>query len=131
MMESEKVLELIEVTLAIGNYLNGQTAKGGASGFKIDIVEKAADVKGNSMSLLKYIVLQCKKRLEEGDLQKVEILKSVSVQQLWSDLNEMKKGALVIKKAIESKMDDGDLVEEYLSKQTVEIDEEALKEVEE
>lgn len=56
LMKSEKILELFEKTLAIGNYLNGESNKGGAYGFKIDIIEKASDIKGASISLLKYII---------------------------------------------------------------------------
>mgnify|MGYP001808277357 CR=1 FL=1 len=36
---------LIKCTLAIGNYVNGDSARGGAFGFKIDAITKAADIK--------------------------------------------------------------------------------------
>ena len=36
---------IIEYTLGIGNYLNGQSARGGAYGFKFDTIEKISEVK--------------------------------------------------------------------------------------
>jgi hypothetical protein len=38
--KQKRLLCLFEATLAIGNYMNGTTAKGGAYGFKLDIIEK-------------------------------------------------------------------------------------------
>lgn len=36
---------MIKCTLAIGNYVNGDSARGGAFGFKIDAITKAGDIK--------------------------------------------------------------------------------------
>lgn len=36
---------MMKDTLAIGNYVNGDSARGGAFGFKIDAISKAADIK--------------------------------------------------------------------------------------
>ena len=46
-----------EVTLAIGNYLNGGTAKGGAWGFKLDSLNKLLDTKSldGKSTLLHYL----------------------------------------------------------------------------
>jgi hypothetical protein len=42
----------------VGNYLNGQTPKGGASGFKLDILSKVDEVKANdpTKNLMMYII---------------------------------------------------------------------------
>lgn len=39
-LESKKLLNLFEILLAIGNYLNGGTFRGGAWGFKLDVLTK-------------------------------------------------------------------------------------------
>lgn len=36
---------MLEWTLAVGNYMNGQSVKGGAYGFKLEMLEKLNDVK--------------------------------------------------------------------------------------
>jgi len=55
---SKKFLKILEVILAIGNYLNGGTFNGTAYGFKLDILTKIADTKNadNSSTLLHYVV---------------------------------------------------------------------------
>jgi len=44
--------------LALGNYINGDSARGGAFAFKLDSLEKTADMKfnDNKRNLLMYIV---------------------------------------------------------------------------
>lgn len=48
----------MEYALAAGNYMNGQSARGGAYGFKFDMLEKLADIKttDNKSSLLMFII---------------------------------------------------------------------------
>ena len=49
---------MMEYALAAGNYMNGQSARGGAYGFKFDMMEKLADVKttDNKSNLLMYLI---------------------------------------------------------------------------
>jgi diaphanous 1 len=42
---SKRLKPLLEVVLALGNHLNGSTARGGAYGFKLDSLTKLGDVK--------------------------------------------------------------------------------------
>lgn len=53
----KNLIGVMEIILALGNYMNGSTAKGGAFGFKLDILEKLGDVKSNdnTVTLLHYI----------------------------------------------------------------------------
>jgi hypothetical protein len=53
-----KIVKLLEVILAIGNYLNGTGPRGGAYGFKLEVLAKLADTKtaDNKSTLLHYIV---------------------------------------------------------------------------
>jgi len=54
---SKKFFGLLEVVLAVGNYLNGGTNRGRAFGFKLDSLHKLLDVKtNNGATLLNYIV---------------------------------------------------------------------------
>lgn len=48
----------MQYVLAVGNYLNGQSARGGAYGFKMDMLEKIAEVKStdNKKNLLMYVI---------------------------------------------------------------------------
>ncbi|ETV96972.1 hypothetical protein, variant [Aphanomyces invadans] len=45
---STKLLSLLEVVLAVGNYLNRGTSRGGAYGFKLDILPKLTQVKATT-----------------------------------------------------------------------------------
>jgi len=38
--ESKRLKPLLEIVLALGNHLNGNTARGGAYGFKLDSLTK-------------------------------------------------------------------------------------------
>lgn len=57
----------MEYALAAGNYMNGQSARGGAYGFKFDMMEKLADVKStdNKSSLLMFIIQKAEEDLQE------------------------------------------------------------------
>ncbi len=48
----------MEYTLGVGNYLNGQSARGGAYAFKLELIEKIGEVKSvdNKSNLLMYII---------------------------------------------------------------------------
>ncbi|CAK4617136.1 hypothetical protein AeMF1_012017 [Aphanomyces euteiches] len=45
---SDKLISVLEVILAVGNYLNGGTPRGGAYGFKLDILPKLVQVKSTA-----------------------------------------------------------------------------------
>ena len=71
---------MIEIVLAMGNYLNGTGAKGGAHGFKLEFLTKLADTKtaDNKSTLLHYLVSYIEKRNKDllgfpQDLSNVEI----------------------------------------------------------
>jgi hypothetical protein len=50
--------ELFEFSLAVGNYLNGTTPRGGAWGFKLDNIDKVLTNKPSSFSskMLKQLI---------------------------------------------------------------------------
>jgi len=53
-----KLVRVLEIVLAIGNYLNGTGPRGGAYGFKLEVLNKLADTKtaDNKSTLLHYLV---------------------------------------------------------------------------
>ena len=56
--KSTKLKTLLEIVLALGNYLNGGTFRGRAYGFKLEALTKLKDTKAadNQTTLLHYIV---------------------------------------------------------------------------
>lgn len=57
-INSESIKILIEYILGVGNYLNGQSIRGGAFGFKLEMLEKISEVKttDNKKNLLIYVI---------------------------------------------------------------------------
>ena len=57
---SRALKAVLETTLALGNFLNGSSAKGGAWGFKIDSLNKLIGTKtvDGSSTLLHYLARQ-------------------------------------------------------------------------
>ena len=58
---SEKLNKVLELVLALGNYLNGGTARGGAFGFKLEILTKLRDTRSQTakFTLLHYAAKLC------------------------------------------------------------------------
>ena len=50
---------LIKIILAIGNYMNGASTRGGAYGFTLDTLSKLQDTKSSTgkITLLRYVAL--------------------------------------------------------------------------
>lgn len=103
---------LLTYTLAIGNYLNGQSNNGGAFGFKLDIMSQLDDVKttDNQSNLLIYILLKIEKETSKSILPNPEIdldfLTKNAISQLDADLNELKNMEAKVDKAKKSQSDD-------------------------
>ena len=99
--KDERVHKLFEYVLALGNYLNGTTVRGGAWGFKFDGLEKIVDCKSttNPKRNLLLIVLELYERNQNNelfkgteDLSDYDVASKVPVNQMDTDLNELKKG---------------------------------------
>ena len=71
-IKNDKMLVLMfEEILAIGNYLNGTSNRGGAFGFKIDTLEKVFDLKFNSNNKFNAVMYILEK-YEEKNIQIIE-----------------------------------------------------------
>ena len=98
----------LEVVLAVGNYLNGTSARGGAYGFRLDILSKLNDVKASSRqkgTLLNYIatqidkIPQCKELVTE--LNPVHEAAEFSLSQAENDCKTIQLSLNLIKKELE------------------------------
>lgn len=70
---------MLKVTMAYGNYLNGESARGGVFGFKLEAVIKAGEMKSldGKETLLMLIVQDCerlygKQLMDEEKLDSIE-----------------------------------------------------------
>jgi len=93
---SDKLKKFLEIVLAIGNYLNGSTPRGGAYGFKLDSLFKLADVKttDNTMTMMNYIVMLCEKKYPElvdlqSDFPHLDDAVRESISQTAADLSKL------------------------------------------
>jgi hypothetical protein len=97
-LANEKLAKILELTLAIGNYLNGGNVRGGAFGFKIDILTKLRDTRSGSAkyTLLHYLVHQVDKIYPQHatfaqDMPHIEHASKLSVDFLDSELGALKR----------------------------------------
>ena len=97
--ESFCLRRLLEVVLALGNYLNGATPRGCAHGFKLDSLLKLSTVKAvdNKRTLIHYLAELVQEEEPElleivQELQTVKMASRVSMNQIGADHNELLKG---------------------------------------
>ena len=64
---STKFVSVLKLVLAIGNYINGGTARGGAYGFKLSSLSKLVDVRSSNRgeTLIHYLATLCDKSYPE------------------------------------------------------------------
>lgn len=95
---STKLKGMLEVILALGNYLNGNTARGQAFGFKLELLLKLQDTKAidsPKLNLLRYLATVIESTFPEylnvmDDLQDLEAASKVSSGQLASDIDKLR-----------------------------------------
>lgn len=103
----------------------GQSNRGGAWGFKIDIVEKANDVKAadNKRTLMMYILKRVEHQLqqpffasEDEISNEIEPISKIPISQLTLDLQEIRKGLKSMERARAAKKDadQEDQIDTYL-----------------
>ena len=109
--KEQRIIVLMKYTLAIGNYMNGESARGGAFGFKLEAFDKVADIKNNNgkKNLLAYVLEIIEKNTgssfidvsEEFPL--YEFGRKLPISQLFLDLDFIKKGIEYVKIAQQNK----------------------------
>lgn len=126
-LNSSKLQTLLEVILAVGNFMNGTGFRGGAYGFSITLLPKLKDTKGEGgVSLLQFIVNFLKTKESDAlqiledfpELGEAEKCKdyAVNINELQNDLKVYEKQLVVLKVAVNSQSDNPiDKVEQKLS----------------
>ena len=128
--KEQRIIVLMKYTLAIGNYMNGESARGGAFGFKLDAFDKIADIKNinGKKNLLAYVIEVIERNSgsiyiqvdEEFPL--YEFGRKQPISQLFSDLDFIKKGIENVKNAKQNKnVGVVDNIEEFMGRFEVEV----------
>jgi len=99
--QSKVLMKTMETVLALGNYLNGTSNRGGAYGFKLSDLGKLVQVKSadNKITLLHYIAKALYAEKKENDKDKLAVL-----QEETKDLEEAKDFSMSDKKSELAKM---------------------------
>lgn len=126
-LNSQNLKKLFEIMLAIGNYMNGITNRGGAFGFKIDSLTKFVELKSkdNKTTLLNYIVEFIYEDLGNpvlignllDNLKNFEQMEINSINELMNDLNKKFKILTTLKEKVAANkkdLDEDDQVENFL-----------------
>lgn len=128
--KEQRIIVLMKYTLAIGNYMNGESARGGAFGFKLDAFDKIADIKNiNGKKNLLAFVIEIIERNSgstyiqvDEDFPLYEFGRKQPISQLFSDLDFIKKGIENVKNAKQNKnVGVVDNIEEFMGKFEVDV----------
>jgi hypothetical protein len=115
LLEAEGFVQLLQIILAVGNYINSTKNNGQVHGFQIASLLKLRDHKsGTGVTLLQYIyeyILRNYEGLQNWyqDLDTISVCARVNTQAVKTELLELKKGLNEIEKEI-------DFVENYYFK---------------
>ena len=92
---------LLENILAYGNYMNGESNRGGAFGFKLDSLNKIGDIKmvdQPNKNLTMYIIEKLEKQHKKSlidpydDFVEIDLASKYPLSQLKVDVNELNAG---------------------------------------
>eukprot|EP01083_Nonionella_stella_P069258 184526_1 len=119
---SNNLRAVFELILGIGNYVNGNTRKGGAYGFKLSSLRQIAGTKSTKnpkMSMLMYIsrFVRAKHPKIQGfldDLAMVEEASKVEEDSIRADARELLNGVRSIEQLCGAQFESGDRFPEYM-----------------
>lgn len=108
MTRSRRLRALLEIVLALGNYMN-RGARGNASGFRLSSLNKLADTKSSvsrNTTLLHYLVEMLETQFKdilllEEDLPHVRAAAKVCVEQLEKDVGSLRTGLREVARELE------------------------------
>eukprot|EP01027_Heterolobosea_sp_BB2_P013115 GEZU01018954.1.p1 GENE.GEZU01018954.1~~GEZU01018954.1.p1 ORF type:complete len:357 (+),score=105.53 GEZU01018954.1:76-1146(+) len=106
---SKKFLKLLEIILAVGNFLNAKSqANGNAYGFKMSTLLKIKDTKSadNSITLLQYIASYVESKYPQlldltDEIGHVQPATRTSIPVIQDELNKLKKGLQKVEQELE------------------------------
>ena len=132
------LLAILEYTLAVGNYLNGSSNRGGAYGFKLDTFDKIDSLRPTSgnpkRTLLVFIIENIEKNMKKDiinldqDYGDYELASKTPISQLALDLNDLKKSIKSLQNAMKMQSDyKKDRVREFFTPSYQELNTKLLK----
>ncbi|OUM65318.1 hypothetical protein PIROE2DRAFT_60114 [Piromyces sp. E2] len=115
---SRKLSKMLELILSIGNYMNGDSFRGGAFGFNIDLLTKLQDVKStdSKSNLVNYLVKTIQKHYPElmklgDDLQTLEKAKRISTKTIDQEIADLECGMINLQKELNIQDESADYVQ--------------------
>lgn len=103
----------LETALALSNYLNGTTIKGGSWGFKLDSIQRFEEVKSaDGKENLAFILIKemWKKYpypiFEQEEIEEYKSLTNTSIQNLGGSLQDIRMNLNFAKKAVKAQITD-------------------------
>lgn len=106
---NSRLHHVLEVALAVGNFLNGEGSKGGAWGLRVDSLERLEEVRAadGRMNLASYVVREVWKRFpypifQREEVDRLQIISKLPVAQLKAELAELKQAISATQKAASS-----------------------------
>ena len=125
MKEDKNLKRLLEIILALGNYMNGGSFRGGAFGFTLASLTKLADTKSSGITFVDYIVKFIYEQIKEPgvlsiikDLKEFDKLQYQSIVESSKQMENRWKDVLALKKALAENKDillDEDKSDKFLS----------------
>ena len=113
MKEDKNLKRLLEVMLALGNYMNGGSFRGGAFGYTVASLAKFADTKSNGYTFIDYVVKFIYENLKEPEvfevLKKLKKFDKMQYQSIVEGVKQMEarwKDVQALKKLITEKEDE-------------------------
>jgi hypothetical protein len=112
---SPKLSKLLELILSIGNYMNGDSYRGGAFGFNIDLLTKLQDIKSNDnkITLNNYLVKTIQKHYPElmkinEDLQTLDKAYRISTKAIDQEIANLECGMINLQKELKNQDDNSE-----------------------
>lgn len=112
---SKSFRRILEIVLALGNYLNGSTPRGGFYGFKLEGLLKLPTVKSvdNKLNLMHFLVKQCKSADDKllsviDELSMMEDASRISLEGCKAEISTLSNNLTTVEDAIEAQQLDPD-----------------------
>ena len=112
MKEDKNLQRLFEIILALGNYMNGGSFRGGAYGFTLISLTKLSDTKSSGITFIDYIIKFIYEEIKEPgvldiikDLKEFDKLQYQSIVESSKQMENRWKDVLALKKALADNKD--------------------------
>ncbi|GJS97668.1 formin-like protein 14 [Tanacetum coccineum] len=111
--ESEKLRQIMQTILKLGNALNQGSARGSAVGFKLDSLLKLSDTRGrNKMTLMHYLCKLLSEKMPElldfdKDLAHIDAASKIPFKDLAEEVQEVSKGLEKVEEEVTALDNDG------------------------